>query len=254
MWFEKRLRLFAGPNGSGKSTVIKGILNSGYDCGVYLNADELEKILLKNGYIDLRMFDLDNIEEGEFNEFCSQHTLPQKAQALGYKIDLSINDSKVYYNTNGSTNSLSYEASLIINFTILKLLSRNRKVSFESVMSHNSKIELLKHSKELGYKNYLYYICTDNPKINCERVEARVKKGGHNVIEEKIHSRYYSSLDLLSDAIKYSYKAYIFDNSGEQAVLILSIDSKKDSNNAEFPNLSKSIPDWVQTYIIDKLS
>ncbi|MBU3661024.1 MAG: hypothetical protein FGM14_14205 [Flavobacteriales bacterium] len=49
----KRLRVFAGPNGPGKSSIIKKILNTDVqkgvklDFGIYINADDIAKELLK---------------------------------------------------------------------------------------------------------------------------------------------------------------------------------------------------------------
>lgn len=82
-------------------------------------------------------------------------------------------------------------------------------------MSHESKIELLRDAQRLGYRTYLYFICTDDPAINIARVEARVNTGGHSVPEDKIRERYYRTLDLLPAAIRSSNRAFIFDNSKE---------------------------------------
>ena len=49
--------------------------------------------------------------------------------------------------------------------------------------------ELLKLSKSLGYRNYLYYISTSDPSINVSRVNNRVSFKGHDVPEDKIISR-----------------------------------------------------------------
>lgn len=49
-----RLRVFAGPNGSGKST-IKDVLPPQW-LGLYVNADEIEKVLRASGRLDLAEF------------------------------------------------------------------------------------------------------------------------------------------------------------------------------------------------------
>jgi len=58
----------------------------------------------------------------------------------------------------------------------------------------------MKQAVEQGYKVYLYFVSTESPYINIFRVAARKAKGGHNVPEDKIISRYYRSLGLLADA------------------------------------------------------
>lgn len=155
---------------------------------------------------------------------------------------------------NNNQESHSYEASLIINFIIHKLLERDtERISFESVMSHPSKLDILKKAKERGYKNYLYYISTEDASINIARVENRVRTGGHNVSPDKIISRYTRSLDLLTDAVKLTHRTYIWDNSKSEAEYILNIEPDKPENNTHFQTTDE-IPIWVQTYLIEKFS
>lgn len=66
-----------------------------------------------------------------------------------------------------------------------------------------------------------------DPEINRRRVEFRVAQGGHNVKKEKISQRYFNSLELLSEAIPYCYRGYLFDNSGDNSDFILEINPQK---------------------------
>lgn len=81
-------------------------------------------------------------------------------------------------------------------------------------MSHSSKIDFLKASKKSNYKKYLYFIPTEDPIINVEKVKQRVSLGGHPVAENKIINRYHKSLENLKDAVKQTYRSFIFDKSG----------------------------------------
>lgn len=62
---------------------------------------------------------------------------------------------------------------------------------YETVFSHPDKIELIKLTKENGFKIIIIYVSTLNPNINILRVQKRVAQGGHNVPQEKITARYY---------------------------------------------------------------
>jgi predicted ABC-type ATPase len=42
----RRLRIFAGPNGSGKTTIVND-LKTRYSFGAYINADDIEALLVK---------------------------------------------------------------------------------------------------------------------------------------------------------------------------------------------------------------
>lgn len=250
MIYEKRLRLFAGPNGSGKSSIIK-IINEqlNLNLGVYLNADDLEVKLNKESQINLSEYGLTNISSDEFSSFVSKHSIISKASDNGFNIELDCIDNCIKKRNNKPN---SYEASLIINFMAHALIEKGKKLSFESVMSHRSKIELLEKAKKMGYKIYLYYVCTMNPDVNELRVGSRVKKGGHAVPKDKIVSRYYKSLDLLPDAVKLSYRSYIWDNSGNKPLLIMEINMDSEENNTKFH--VDNIPEWVQHYLVDKLT
>ncbi|MDX1644898.1 MAG: hypothetical protein R3244_11130, partial [Thermoanaerobaculia bacterium] len=106
-----------------------------------------------------------------------------------------------------------YEAAVVADVIREQLLEARVSFSFETVMSHHSKIEFMQRANEARYSCYLYYVCTEDPLINAERVKMREQEGGHGVPDEKIGSRYIRSLQLLPQAISLSYRAFIFDNS-----------------------------------------
>ncbi|MFC4621025.1 hypothetical protein ACFO3A_02185 [Comamonas nitrativorans] len=51
-----RLRMFAGPNGSGKSTINEMLPPQWL--GIYVNADEMEKAIRADGFLDLAPFQI----------------------------------------------------------------------------------------------------------------------------------------------------------------------------------------------------
>ena len=58
----KRLRIIAGPNGSEKSTFID-TLRRRFECGVYVNTDEIEKTLKETGFINLSNYSVSSSTE-----------------------------------------------------------------------------------------------------------------------------------------------------------------------------------------------
>ena len=120
-------------------------------------------------------------------------------------------------------------------------------------MSHPSKVDFLKLAQEQGYRTYLYYVATVDPDINISRVENRVKLGGHGVAPDKVHERYYRSLDLLMDAISYSNRAYIFDSSiADSSPTGKSVWLAEVTNGVELELQVDVVPWWFQTYVLDK--
>ncbi len=234
-----RLRMFAGPNGSGKST-IKDVISKEL-LGIYINPDDIEKNIKENGCLDFNNFEIEASEKEVLNFFRNSTLL--KSVNLQDKIsDLKYENNKLIF-INIDVNS--YFASVCADFIRKKLLEYKKSFTFETVMSSYDKIELLKLSKSLGYRNYLYYISTSDPSINVSRVKNRVAFKGHDVPEDKIISRYYRSLGFLKEAVKLSDRAYIFDNSSDEKTWICEI---TDGSNVDFK--VDEIPSWVEEYLL----
>jgi predicted ABC-type ATPase len=143
----------------------------------------------------------------------------------------------------------SYMASVLSDFIRRKLLDAKLAFSFETVMSSPDKITFLKQAQSFGFRTYLYYIATKDPQINMDRIEHRIRLGGHSVPSDKIINRYHRSLNLLSDAISYTNRAYIFDNSFEEPVLLAEI-----TNGDAIELKTETIPGWFEESIRTKLN
>jgi predicted ABC-type ATPase len=219
----KRLRIFAGPNGSGKTTLYKEV-KLHFNQLPFINADEIEFSLSKSGLIDLQLFGITatTLDLEKFSKTTDAKSLISKAEIEGYKIIIEIAENCI---VDKSIKMHSYAASFVASFIRWLLFSKNKSFSFETVMSHRSKLKEIKSSKKNGYKVYLYFVCTDLPEINIERVKDRIGKGGHKVNFEKISSRYISTLANLFPAIKLSDRVFLFDNSGKKHELIGEISS-----------------------------
>jgi predicted ABC-type ATPase len=89
--------------------------------------------------------------------------------------------------------------------------------SFETVMSHPSKVEFMLRAKRIGFEVTLYFVATDDPLLNVERVRARVEMGGHDVPQDRIVARYKRTIALLPQALTACDNAILFDNSANAA-------------------------------------
>ncbi len=87
---------------------------------------------------------------------------------------------------------------------------------FETVLSTERNLRLLKRAKDKGYFIRCYYVLTADPMINVLRVRSRVESGGHDVPEEKIIARYDRALVLVKDLVKICDICHIYDNSGNK--------------------------------------
>jgi predicted ABC-type ATPase len=108
-------------------------------------------------------------------------------------------------------------------------------VSFgvETTLAGKGYLKLMKDLKNSGWSVHLIYIGIESPAINIQRVEARVKQGGHNVPIVDISRRYYRSLDNLTLAVIIADSVTIYDNSERQFQLIATIESGTTSIHVE---------------------
>jgi predicted ABC-type ATPase len=103
------------------------------------------------------------------------------------------------------------------------LLNARKDFTFETVLSTDRNLELLRQAKEQGYEIHAVFVLTNNPNINIKRVKARVEAGGHDVPEEKIISRYEKSLRNLSQLVRIADHTRVIDNSGHEPHLICEV-------------------------------
>lgn len=239
---QPRMRMFAGPNGSGKST-LKSVIEP-YLLGFYINPDEIEKELHDEGFYNFDSLPF-AISVAEIAEFFQNSGLYPK---LSFNINLDnlqIEDNKLFFLKIPIN---SYVSAIFSDFLRHKFLENRMSFTFETVMSSTDKVALLAKAQALGFRTYLYYVSTEDPQINISRVSNRVNLGGHNVPQDKIVQRYYRSLDLLFEAIKYSNRVYLFDNSGVSKRFVASIEEGK-----VIDIQIDTLPEWFEKYVIDKI-
>lgn len=95
----------------------------------------------------------------------------------------------------------------------------------------------------------MYFVCLDDPLLNVSRVNDRAGKGGHNVPEDRVLSRYERTLENLLPAMKIAQKAYLMDNSGDELVLVGVMKQGKITREIEKPLR----PNWYLNYVINRL-
>jgi len=128
-----------------------------------------------------------------------------------------------------------------------KALEENKRIIIETVNSTTNKFDFYSECAQRNYKITVVYIATSDPKINMERIAIRKAQGGHDVLEEKIISRYYKSLGFLFNLSLFANVLYIYDNSETNK---LKLCFYKD-NQSKFT--AKVIPQWVKKYYFEPL-
>ena len=239
----KRFRMFAGPNGSGKSTLISEI-SKDFNLGYFVNADEIQNVFSKQHFLDCADYLPIIPTQEDWAIFITEVAEVDNRVSVETLSLLRINEG--IFHTEIKVDS--YTAAIIADFFRTTLSRCEASFSFETVMSFPAKVEFLKRVKSLGFKTYLYFICTRDPSINISRVELRVKKGGHDVQVDKIEKRYYNSLSLLSSAFTAADRAFIIDSSEEDERMIF---VEKNGDSIEI--FSDEVPQWIQEYLLNKI-
>jgi predicted ABC-type ATPase len=230
------MRVIAGPNGSGKSTILRELDPAWI--GVYVNADDLQ-VLLMEGPVDLQALYCVSPEprlEARLREALQSSPLLRRAgltetagQAHLTAATLALDPKHVN----------AYVAAVLADFIRRELLAAGESFTFETVMSSPDKVDFMREARASGYRTYLYFVATAEPSINVERVQLRVAQGGHDVPEDKIRERYARSIALLAPACEAADRAYVFDNSGEQHIVIAEI-----TNDEEMIRRVDDVPAW----------
>lgn len=239
-----RLRMFAGPNGSGKSSIVRDVPPR--FTGNFVNADDIEAQIRRDGNFDFSPWNMTPRAE-MLLPFFTESAWLQKAGLGPQASRLFLSRNRLYFPDTVN----SYLASVLCDFLRRQMVHERISFTFETVMSASDKVEFLGEARAQGYRTYLYFIATDNPAINVDRVEKRVALGGHPVPKDKIIARYYRALDNLAAAVAASDRAYLWDNSvsGQRARCF----AQYDARGGGFTLTADWQPQWFQTYILDKL-
>lgn len=159
----------------------------------------------------------------DFNNHILNSGLYQKIQDKTFLSHFTIRSGILH--VGHSMNVNSYHASFVASYLAEKLFITRQSFAFETVMSHVSKVELLRSAHKAGYKTYLYFIFTDSIETNIARVQLRMLAGEHSVKEETIKSRAPRTFSLLPEAFNIADSAYVIDNSDKEKIVL-----KKENN------------------------
>ncbi len=96
-----------------------------------------------------------------------------------------------------------------------KMIAQKKDFTFETVLSTERNLLLLRKAKENGYFIRGIYVLTANVDINVARVHAREVLGGHGVPEDKVRSRYKKALSLIPQLVDVCDILHIYDNTTE---------------------------------------
>jgi predicted ABC-type ATPase len=238
--------MFAGPNGSGKTSLVRSLSREFSPDGLFqlhyfLNADDLLSQLQSGTGVSLRFLGRIPSVAAIRADLLQGNRLDRKHPIFS---TLRIEQDRLFVAPESAD---GYVGAALADFLRDQSLARNISFSFETVMSHPSKVDFFRRAGATGYRTYLYFVATDSPSLNVLRIQNRVAQGEHDVPKEKIIDRYDRSLTLLSPAISQAHRAYVFDNSGDEPVWLA---EWTPDGRAKLKVDRAMLPDWFETWVV----
>ena len=124
------------------------------------------------------------------------------------------------------------DAAKMVDRMRMDSIRKKEDFSFETVLSSDYKIKLIREAKKQGYFIKGIYVLTIDPNINVARVRARSAAGGHSVDKKKVIERYYRSIDNIKELMELCDILHIYDNTVEPVRIV----RKRKESLTVFPN------------------
>lgn len=242
----KRLRMFAGPNGSGKTSLVRKLARDFSTDGLFhlyqfINADDFLRDLQEGRGILLdslgQPVTVEQIRTSlvQGGRVRSDHPVLNALQVVNSRLTAPAEVSDTYV------------AAAVADFFREELLADARSFSFETVMSHRSKVDFFSRARAAGYRTYLYFIATETPHLNICRVKNRAALGEHDVPEDKIVERYKRCLELVGEALSHATRAFLFDNTDLELVWLAQVTPE---GELQLKVATEFLPAWFRTWVM----
>ena len=141
--------------------------------------------------------------------------------------------------------NLSYHAATVAAKIRGDLITEGASFCFETVFSHESKIDFIAQAKANGYRVTIVYIHLSDSSLNEARVKQRIAEGGHSVPPDKIHSLIPRTMKHIKTALSIVDEARILDNSSREnpfrQILVM--------KSGEYEIKVESLPDWAKAFL-----
>ena len=117
-------------------------------------------------------------------------------------------------------------------------ISRNVSFTQETTLSGYKTEATAKEAKELDYHVRMFYVGLDALSESLQRIENRVKRGGHNIPQDDVERRFSGRWDAVAKVLPYCDEAEFYDNDNGFVKVA-------EYCNGEFRTVGSDIPNWV---------
>ena len=140
-----------------------------------------------------------------------------------------------------------------------RAINEHLDYAFETTLGGRTIPALLEKAAKAGIEVRIWYVGLTNAELHTARVHARVKRGGHDIPEERIRQRYARSILNLIQLMPRLTELRVYDNSGEadphtgatpEPGLIVHLNRGKLLNVCELT----STPEWAKPIVLRALT
>lgn len=121
-------------------------------------------------------------------------------------------------------------------------IAERRSFVTETVFSHPSKLALIAHAQQAGFRVVLYHVHAASPNVCVARVRWRAHEGGHDVREDKIRARFDRNQAYIRQAALEADKTLVYDSSKAHAPARWLLTFK----HGQLYETSDDLPAWAQ--------
>lgn len=115
----------------------------------------------------------------------------------------------------GQEEVAAFQAGRVVLSAVKEALDKGGNVAFESTLSGKTWVPIIKRARTLHYQVTLYFLYLKEVRLNLERIEQRVRLGGHSVPTSTVRRRYPRSFQNFWDLYRpLCDDWYVLDNSG----------------------------------------
>lgn len=142
------------------------------------------------------------------------------------------------------------KAELLFRDRLMELIRNGSDFMIESNLAQSRDYDWIANMIKYGYDVVLFFMCTGDVNVNVNRVERRVKEGGHNIPVEIILHRYKVGLSYLKGKLHIFKEVYMIDNATEETIEVAQI------INGKLTEIMMPLPVWADEllYIVRKSS
>jgi predicted ABC-type ATPase len=137
---------------------------------------------------------------------------------------------------------------------LTRAIGERKTFAFETTLGANTIPRLLAQAASQGIQIYVWYVGLSSPELHIERVQARVRRGGHDIAAEHIRRRYEHSRLNLIELLPRVTALRVYDNSADadpaagkipKPRLVLHMENGKILNHRNL----RSTPNWAKPIV-----